>query len=364
MNHLDEGTIHAWLDGALDTAQSAEVEQHVATCASCAEAVAEARGIMAAASGIMRALDDDRVNVIPKAPADPAVTPLPRAKPVRRTAPWVFGIAAVLLAAVVLQTSVLERDLATSESATLVSAPAGGDAGATPALPPPAIATETQQAPLPPQPVARAREASSPRVANPVQPKAATSVASAPTEVVTVTSATVGSVAGTAAGAARQELQAEAGRRALQDEARLRQRLTAPASAPAVAETQLRSVPAAIDLTDATPAGCYAVRESVAQANVATGAGVKAQRAARRDGRAASAPASAAAVADRADFAASTRVVRVDTATNELSRVVRAVPSDSVIGSWRLVGDSLRLDLGGAHTLSVPRSARVACPSP
>ena len=35
MNHLDEGTIHAWLDGALDATQAREAEAHVAACATC-----------------------------------------------------------------------------------------------------------------------------------------------------------------------------------------------------------------------------------------------------------------------------------------------------------------------------------------
>ena len=30
MQHLDEGTIHAWLDGALPDDEASEVEQHVA----------------------------------------------------------------------------------------------------------------------------------------------------------------------------------------------------------------------------------------------------------------------------------------------------------------------------------------------
>jgi Putative zinc-finger len=58
MQHLDEGTIHAWLDGALSAEDSARTEAHVATCATCAEAVAEARGLIAASSRILTALDN------------------------------------------------------------------------------------------------------------------------------------------------------------------------------------------------------------------------------------------------------------------------------------------------------------------
>ncbi|HJR67603.1 MAG TPA: zf-HC2 domain-containing protein [Gemmatimonadaceae bacterium] len=58
MQHLDEGTIHAWLDGALGPEEAARVEAHVGSCSMCADAVAEARGLIAASSRILTALDD------------------------------------------------------------------------------------------------------------------------------------------------------------------------------------------------------------------------------------------------------------------------------------------------------------------
>lgn len=63
--HLDEGTIHAWLDGALAPDESATIEAHVASCERCAAGVAEARGLMAAASRVLSALDDIPAGVIP-----------------------------------------------------------------------------------------------------------------------------------------------------------------------------------------------------------------------------------------------------------------------------------------------------------
>lgn len=56
--HPDEGTIHAWLDGALDDSTASRLAAHVATCGECAERVAEARGLIAGASRVVRALDD------------------------------------------------------------------------------------------------------------------------------------------------------------------------------------------------------------------------------------------------------------------------------------------------------------------
>lgn len=65
MEHIDEGTIHAWLDGALPADEGARIEAHVASCALCASAVAEARGLIAASSRILSALDDVPGGVIP-----------------------------------------------------------------------------------------------------------------------------------------------------------------------------------------------------------------------------------------------------------------------------------------------------------
>src|SRR5690349_19843498 len=68
MQHLEEGTIHAWLDGALDAEEATRVEQHAAECAQCASAVAEARGLVAGASRILSALDDAPSGVAPQSP--------------------------------------------------------------------------------------------------------------------------------------------------------------------------------------------------------------------------------------------------------------------------------------------------------
>ncbi|MGI8497736.1 MAG: anti-sigma factor family protein, partial [Gemmatimonadaceae bacterium] len=82
MQHPEEGTLHAWLDGALDAADTARVDEHVASCAVCSAAVADARGFIAASSRILSALDDVPAGVIPLAPS-PALAraPVPASAP-------------------------------------------------------------------------------------------------------------------------------------------------------------------------------------------------------------------------------------------------------------------------------------------
>jgi hypothetical protein len=85
MQHLDEGTIHSWLDGALSADEAARAEAHVAECRHCAAAVAEARGFIAASSRILTALDNAPRGVIPVA------------APVKRVNPLVWRVAATVL---------------------------------------------------------------------------------------------------------------------------------------------------------------------------------------------------------------------------------------------------------------------------
>jgi anti-sigma factor RsiW len=63
--HVDEGTMHAWLDGALPAGESNSVAAHVASCEQCAAAAAEARGLIAASTRILSALDDVPGDVVP-----------------------------------------------------------------------------------------------------------------------------------------------------------------------------------------------------------------------------------------------------------------------------------------------------------
>ncbi len=103
MKHPDEGTVHAWLDGALDDADARELEAHVATCVPCAAMVAEARGLIAAASRIVTQLDGVPSAVLPQAPLVPARAPAEphrgrSAFTSRRAAAWRWpGLAAAAL---------------------------------------------------------------------------------------------------------------------------------------------------------------------------------------------------------------------------------------------------------------------------
>ncbi|MEP6690415.1 MAG: carboxypeptidase-like regulatory domain-containing protein [Gemmatimonadaceae bacterium] len=109
--HVDEGTIHAWLDGALPPVERVAVEAHVAACAACAAAVAEARGLIAASARILSSLDDVPAGVIPNATpvsverimaaaAQPARAPAP-AWTVRRYAPLAAAAVIVIVGSVV-----------------------------------------------------------------------------------------------------------------------------------------------------------------------------------------------------------------------------------------------------------------------
>lgn len=65
MQHLDEGTIHAWLDGELPADEAEKIAAHANECPECGALVAEARGLIAASTRILTALDDVPAGVVP-----------------------------------------------------------------------------------------------------------------------------------------------------------------------------------------------------------------------------------------------------------------------------------------------------------
>ena len=67
--HPDEGTIHAWLDGALEPGESEQLNAHVRGCAACAERVAAARGRLAGALPVVGLADELTAPVVARAEA-------------------------------------------------------------------------------------------------------------------------------------------------------------------------------------------------------------------------------------------------------------------------------------------------------
>jgi hypothetical protein len=165
--HLDEGTAHAWLDGALVPDEAARAAAHVAGCATCAALVAEAQGLLAGASRILGALDEVPGDVVPRdasrtAARDAALGAALAAAAAERRSPearraWYAGVplraaAAVLLVAglgtVVVRSSdriaprmTATSDIAASEAMASSSAPSAGsgDPTVTSALPDSAV---------------------------------------------------------------------------------------------------------------------------------------------------------------------------------------------------------------------------------
>jgi anti-sigma factor RsiW len=105
MQHLDEGTIHSWLDGELTGDEAARVDAHIKECPECAAAVAEARGFIAASSRILTALDNAPRGVIPAA------------APKRRIDPLVWRIAATAMVVAVGTLMVFRNDGKQAETA-------------------------------------------------------------------------------------------------------------------------------------------------------------------------------------------------------------------------------------------------------
>src|SRR5260370_20089273 len=55
MSHVDEGTLHAYLDGELPPSERAALEAHIAQCASCGARSAEERSLIERASAVLGA---------------------------------------------------------------------------------------------------------------------------------------------------------------------------------------------------------------------------------------------------------------------------------------------------------------------
>lgn len=97
--HVEEGTIHAWLDGEVPAREAATIEAHVASCAACAAAVAEARGLMAASSRILGALDEVPAGVTPTIAKVPTPGPVRARRPAWQRPQFAAAAATVIILA-------------------------------------------------------------------------------------------------------------------------------------------------------------------------------------------------------------------------------------------------------------------------
>ena len=179
MQHLDEGTIHAWLDGELPPAERAQAEAHIAECAECAAAVAEARGFVAASSRILTALDSVPGGVLPAAPTGSGAVRRAVTRRFMASRAW-MAVAAVLVLSTVTVIATRPRN----ETAQLQVAAAARDQNEMPASPAPesvAPSEKRAQAMKPneqPQAAAQASgNASSSNTPAPIQSRAAAPVA-------------------------------------------------------------------------------------------------------------------------------------------------------------------------------------------
>ncbi|MEO7987372.1 MAG: zf-HC2 domain-containing protein, partial [Gemmatimonadales bacterium] len=88
MSHLDEGTLHALLDGELDATELMQIEAHLGTCAACGSRLRDARNFLSEADRLVATVQFS--GAAAGAPAPRSAAPPPRASappPPRASAP-------------------------------------------------------------------------------------------------------------------------------------------------------------------------------------------------------------------------------------------------------------------------------------
>jgi hypothetical protein len=78
MSHVDEGTLHAYLDGELPPSERAAVESHLTQCATCRATLAEERGLLERASALLGSAR----------PVERPAPPFEQLRPARKPSPW------------------------------------------------------------------------------------------------------------------------------------------------------------------------------------------------------------------------------------------------------------------------------------
>ncbi len=91
MSHVDDGTLHAYLDGELSALEAVRVEAHANECAACRARLTDERGLIARASELLEAA------MPPERPAPPLPA---RARPRRWRGQWPLPAAASVVLAV------------------------------------------------------------------------------------------------------------------------------------------------------------------------------------------------------------------------------------------------------------------------
>jgi hypothetical protein len=94
MSHVDEGTLHALLDGELAPAEVLEVQTHFATCPACSSRLDDARKLLAETERLVTALETATPRgtaapeaTVPARTASPPAAPRPPRPPARSAAP-------------------------------------------------------------------------------------------------------------------------------------------------------------------------------------------------------------------------------------------------------------------------------------
>jgi putative zinc finger protein len=82
MSHLDEGTLHALLDGELDLSEVSEIQMHLGTCVACGSRLQEVKQVLAEADRLVGAIE------VPAGAARPRPPRTSSPKPIREPEPW------------------------------------------------------------------------------------------------------------------------------------------------------------------------------------------------------------------------------------------------------------------------------------
>src|SRR5688500_225528 len=85
MSHLDEGTLHALLDGELDLAEVREIQTHLGTCSACDSRLQDVKQFLAEADRLVGALETPKGTTRTRNEPTPPARPLP---PPREPPPW------------------------------------------------------------------------------------------------------------------------------------------------------------------------------------------------------------------------------------------------------------------------------------